>query len=231
MRSLDLAAVDLLVIAAYVLAALLIGWRRRRGRDAEDFLLAGRRLTLPLFVGSLVASWYGGLLGVGEIAYSDGLVNWVSQGGFWYLAYLLFALLLAGRLNRSRQTTLPDQMEALHGRAARHLASLLNFINVMPISYVLSLGLVIHGFTGWPLWLGILVGTSLGALYSLAGGFRAVIHVELHAVRADVPGRGHGHPLRGVPPGRRRLPAGAPARQPPAADRPLRRPGALRSGP
>jgi solute:Na+ symporter, SSS family len=178
-RVLNLGPTDLLVIAAYVAAALLIGWRRRRAGDAEDFLLAGRRLPLPLFVGSLVASWYGGLLGVGEIAYSDGLVNWVSQGGFWYLAYLLFALLLARRLNRSRQTTLPDQMEALHGRSARHLASLLNFVNVVPISYVLSLGLVIHGFTGWPLWLSILAGTSLGALYSMAGGFRAVIHIEL----------------------------------------------------
>lgn len=179
MRVLNLTGLDLAVIAAYVAGTLLIGWQLRRGSDAEEFMLAGRRLTLPLFVGSLVSSWYGGLLGVGEIAYSDGLVNWVSQGGFWYLAYLLFALLLAGRLNRSRQTTLPDQIETLHGRPARHLASLLNFVNVLPISYVLSLGLVIHAFTGWPLWLCILAGSSLGALYSLAGGFRAVVRVEL----------------------------------------------------
>jgi SSS family solute:Na+ symporter len=178
-RLLNLTGLDLAVIAAYVGGTLLVGWQLRRSSDAEEFLLAGRRLTLPLFVGSLVASWYGGLLGVGEIAYSDGLVNWVSQGGFWYLAYLLFAFLLAGRLNQSQQTTLPDQIETLHGRAARHLASLLNFVNVLPISYVLSLGLVIHAFTGWPLWLCILAGASLGALYSLAGGFRAVVRVEL----------------------------------------------------
>jgi SSS family solute:Na+ symporter len=179
-RLLHLGALDVAVIVAYFAAVLLIGWRFSRvGRSAEEFLLAGRRLTLPLFVGSLVASWYGGLLGVGEIAYADGMVNWVSQGGFWYLAYLLFALLLAGRLSRSRQTTLPDQLGELHGPAARLLGMVLNFVNVLPISYVLSLGLIVHLFTGWPLPLAIVVGTSVGALYSAAGGFRAVIHVEL----------------------------------------------------
>jgi len=176
---LHLGGLDLLVIAAYLAVAFGIGWRFSRGRSADDFLLAGRRLTLPLFVGSLVASWYGGLLGVGEISYNEGLVNWVSQGWFWYLAYLIFAVALAGRLSRSRHTTLPDQIEALHGPAARHLASLLNFINLLPISYVLSLGLAVHLFTGWPLWAAILVGASAGVLYSAAGGFRAVIYIEL----------------------------------------------------
>lgn len=177
---LHLSLLDGVVISAYLAAVLFIGARVSRARrDAEEFMLAGRRLTLPLFVGSLVASWYGGLLGVGEISYADGMVNWISQGGFWYLAYLIFAFLFAGRLSRSRQTTLPDQIEALHGSAARHVVALLNFINVVPISYILSLGLVVQLFTGWPLWLGILVGASVGALYSVVGGFRAVIYVEL----------------------------------------------------
>ena len=57
---------DLLVLAAYFAVSLYIGWSvSRRAQGAEQFLLAGRRLTLPLFVGSLVATWYGGILGVG----------------------------------------------------------------------------------------------------------------------------------------------------------------------
>ena len=175
-----LAPLDLLVLAAYFGAALWIGVTlHRRGQQAEQFLLAGRRLTLPLFVGSLVATWYGGILGVGEIAYKDGLVNWVTQGGFWYASYLIFAYLLAARLQRSAQTTLPDQLGLLHGPGARLLAAVLNFFNVVPVAYMLTLGLVVQLITGWPLWLGVAVGTCVAALYSLLGGFKAVVYTDM----------------------------------------------------
>ena len=171
---------DLVVILGYFAATLAMGAvLGRQVRQAEDFLLAGRRLTLPLFVGSLVATWYGGLLGVGEISYKDGLVNWLTQGGFWYLTYLLFALALAKRLNHSGHTTLPDQMGALHGPAARLLATLLNFLNVVPVAYLLSLGLMIRLVTGWPLWLAVVVGAATAGLYSLLGGFKAVVYTDM----------------------------------------------------
>lgn len=175
-----LAPVDLLVVALYFAAALYIGVSfARRSKTAESFLLAGRRLTLPLFVGTLVSTWYGGLLGVGEITYRDGLVNWLVQGGFWYLAYLIFALFLAGRLSRSGQTTLPDQMALLHGPGARGLASLLNFLNVVPVAYMLTLGLVVQLLLGVPLWVGVLLGALVMGIYSLLGGFEAVVYTDM----------------------------------------------------
>ncbi len=177
---LHLAPLDLAMLVCYFAGSLYIGWRMgRRQGGAEQFLLAGRRLTLPLFVGSLVATWYGGILGVGEIAYRDGLVNWVTQGGFWYASYLLFAFLLAGKLQKSAQTTLPDQLGELHGAGARLLASVLNFFNVVPVAYMLTLGLVVQLVTGWPLWLGVVVGTAVATLYSLLGGFRAVVYTDM----------------------------------------------------
>lgn len=174
-----LAPLDLTIVGGYLAVLLALGLRRRGPAGRDEFLLAGRGLTLPLFVGSLVSSWYGGLLGVGEIAYADGLVNWLSQGGFWYLAYLIFAFGLAERLARSRATTLPDQLELLHGRAARAFATLLNYVNVVPVSYALSLGLAVQLFTGWPLWAGILAGSAVGVIYSMTGGFRAMARVQL----------------------------------------------------
>ena len=175
-----LSTVDWLVITAYFAISLGIGLRlSRQSRQADEFLMAGRRLTLPLFVGSMVATWYGGLLGVGEIAYRDGLVNWLTQGGFWYLAYLAFALGLAGRLSRSGHTTLPDLLGALHGPTARLLASVLNFVNVVPVAYLLSLGLMLRLVTGWPLWLGVALGGAVAALYSLLGGFKAVVYTDM----------------------------------------------------
>ena len=37
-----------------------------------DLLLMGRQLTLPMFVATLVATWYGGIFGVTEIAFKNG---------------------------------------------------------------------------------------------------------------------------------------------------------------
>jgi solute:Na+ symporter, SSS family len=183
-----LSGLDWLLIGGYFALSLFVGYRLRPsstassssvGGGGQDFLLAGRRLTLPLFVGSLVATWYGGVLGVGEIVFRDGLVSWLTQGGFWYASYLIFALFLARRLTQSSQVTLPDQMGLLHGQSARFLATVLNFFNVVPIAYLLSLGLLIRLLTGWPLLWAIASGAIIAVLYSIWGGFRAVVYTDL----------------------------------------------------
>src|SRR5688572_16930813 len=50
-----------------------------------ELLLMGRQLTLPLFVATLVATWYGGIFGVTALAYEKGIYNFLTQGVFWYL--------------------------------------------------------------------------------------------------------------------------------------------------
>jgi SSS family solute:Na+ symporter len=177
----QLGVADLGIVFAYLAALLVIGYalRRSKAAGAAEFLLASRGLTLPAYVGSLVATWYGGILGVTEISYRHGLVTWLTQGGFWYVSYLLFAAFLAGRLQRSQQMTLPDQIGLLHGETARRLAALLNLINTLPIAYLLSLGLLVHLVSGLPVWFGIVVGSSITVLYSTWGGFRAVVYTDL----------------------------------------------------
>ena len=52
-------------------------WLRRLGRSstAVEYLVAGRRVTLPAFVATLVATWYGGILGIGEYSWRYGTPN------------------------------------------------------------------------------------------------------------------------------------------------------------
>lgn len=70
-----LAPADFGVLALYGLTLVWVGLRRRAMAESEagQFLLAGRGVTLPAFVATLVATWYGGILGVGEMAYGSGL--------------------------------------------------------------------------------------------------------------------------------------------------------------
>ena len=63
------APADIALLAAYFGITLVVGfWNRRR--STEDYLIASRSLSLPVFVATLVATWYGGILAVGELTYS-----------------------------------------------------------------------------------------------------------------------------------------------------------------
>ena len=50
--------------------------------SALDHLIMGRKLTLPMFVATLVATWYGGIFGVTKIAFNQGIYNFITQGVF-----------------------------------------------------------------------------------------------------------------------------------------------------
>ena len=86
------------LVAVVTTLAVVFGHLRKRNRSLAsgatviDLLLMGRQLTLPMFVGTLVATWYGGIFGVTEIAFSKGIYNFITQGLFWYVAYIIFAL-------------------------------------------------------------------------------------------------------------------------------------------
>jgi hypothetical protein len=78
-------------------------------KDAAEYLVMGRRLALPSFVATLVTTWYGGILGVGEFTYRYGISNWLVFGLPYYVGAALFALLVARLARRSRYYTVPDR--------------------------------------------------------------------------------------------------------------------------
>jgi SSS family solute:Na+ symporter len=72
---------DISIIICYFIAVLYVGYRStlHTSSSEEDFLLAGRSLTLPIFVMTLVSTWYGGILGVGEFSYRYGIESWIIE--------------------------------------------------------------------------------------------------------------------------------------------------------
>lgn len=167
---------------AFATAALVFwGNRLRPLQEANseaswlDYLLMGRKLTLPLFVGTLVATWYGGIFGVTQIAFEDGIYNFLIQGAFWYVTYIFFALFLVDKIRRYEAITLPNLVHKMVGPKSGIVAALFNLANVIPITYAISIGLLLQSLIGVPLSIGIIFGVCGVQLYSLAGGFRAVV--------------------------------------------------------
>jgi len=175
-----LAPADLAIIAVFAAAVMLIGFRssRRMGGTA-DFLLAGRSLTLPVFVMTLVSTWYGGILGVGEFSYLYGLSNWFIQGFPYYVFSALFAFFLADRVHRAGYTTIPDKLEAAYGRPTALLGGVLTFLLMTPAPYILMLGILVQLVTGWGLLVSLCIGTVASMAYLLTGGFKADVATDV----------------------------------------------------
>lgn len=168
------------LIAVYLIVLLGLGLSRRlkKGSDAGELILGGRTLTLPAFVASLVSTWYGGILGVGEYSYLYGLSNWLVFGLPYYLAAALFALFLAGKARRSEVLTIPQRLAQAYGDRAALAGSVIIWLMMIPAAYVLMLGVLGQILFGWSLAVGILIGTAVSVLYVFTGGFRAVVRTD-----------------------------------------------------
>ena len=172
-------ALDWALIAVYFLALAAVWLRGFRARPStEDYLVAGRRVTLPAFVATLVATWYGGILGVGEYTWRYGLANWLVFGAPYYLGAGLFALFLARRARESELLSLPDLLHRAYGRGAAVVGAAAVFVNAAPAAYVLMLGTLFAAMFGGPAAPWVVAAAVLSVFYVDRGGLRAVIFTD-----------------------------------------------------
>ncbi len=153
--------------------------RKKNGDKLLDYMLMGRQLTLPLFVATLAASWYGGIFGVNEITFNYGIYNFITQGIFWYAAYIIFALFLVGKVKEKHSVTIPDLAGKMFGPRSSKTAAFFTFFNILPISYVLSLGIFLNLVFGISVVWGMIIGTFFVSLYAAWGGLRSVVFSDI----------------------------------------------------
>jgi len=94
-----------------------------RVRNKADFLVAGRTLSWPVLVFTLLSSWIGAgsLLAGAENAYKNGLVAlWQPLGGW---VGLIFIAMIAGRARQFAHFTIPDLLESRYNSIARVLGT------------------------------------------------------------------------------------------------------------
>lgn len=161
-------------LALYAAALVGLAWRTRT-RETLEYLAAGRRLTLGPFVATLVATWYGGVLGVGEYSFRFGISNWLALGVPYYLAALVFAFALAGRARASAALSIPEQLRAAYGPAAARVGAVLVLLLAVPAAYALMMGDLLRIYTPLPLGWAIVAGLVFTLACATAGGFRMVV--------------------------------------------------------
>lgn len=117
----------LLIISAYLLAALLMGaYFRKKELDLSSFLVANRKMPAYVVGATIAATIIGGSATIVSTAliYSNGLAGlWMDIGALLGLSVLAF--FLAKRVRRLKRLTLPDMVGDFYGREARITASVL----------------------------------------------------------------------------------------------------------
>jgi SSS family solute:Na+ symporter len=165
--------------ALLVLYFVVLGvvWLRARHASARavDYLVAGRAVTLPAFVATLVASWYGGILGVGEYSYRYGISNWLVFGVPYYVGAFLFAIFFARRARSAALYTVPELLQRNYGRGAAFVGALAVFAFASPSAYVLMLGTLFASMFQLPLVPCVVTAAVFSIFYIQNGGMRSVV--------------------------------------------------------
>lgn len=119
----------LAAILAYLGILFFVGiFLARRARSKDDFLVAGRRLTAPVLVGTLLATWIGSgdIFSVADLSYHHGYSSLIGSAGGWLGIAVVF--FIAGRVRAFGQYTVPDILEARYNRWARVLGTVTTII-------------------------------------------------------------------------------------------------------
>ena len=171
---------DWLAIGIYVALLLSLGFYKSSRKDNDkDFILAGRKLSLPGLVATLVATWYGGILGVGENTYNYGIQTWFIFALPYYVFGLVFAFFLAPKIRDLPHRSIPDHFMHHFGHNAGIVSAVLILILASPAPYILSLGILLRHTIGWSLESAILISTALSLVYIWHGGFRSVVRTDI----------------------------------------------------
>ncbi len=169
-------------ILTYLTILIGVGcWRSRQVATQEDFVVAGRKLSAKVLVGTLLATW----IGTGSIMASAGLAYdrgfpavWFSVG-VW--AALIVMYFVAGRARRFAQFTVPDILEARYNKYARVLGTIVTIIAYTAIvSYQFRAGgLVLNLVADISVDTGIIITAAFVIGYTVLAGMISVAYTDV----------------------------------------------------
>ena len=170
------------VIIAYLVVLIGVGaYRAKFVRTQDDFMVAGRKLSAKVLVGTLLATWIGSgsiIAGAG-LAYDKGFPALWFDAGVWAALIILF--LIAPRARRFGQYTVPDILEARYNKYARLLGTIVTIIAYTAIvSYQFRAGgMVLNLITGISVEQGIIITGVFVIGYTVLAGMISVAYTDV----------------------------------------------------
>ncbi len=181
----QLAALDLVVLVAYLVASVGFGiWLSRRQSSSEDYFLAGRNMAwwtvgFSLFASNISSTTLVGLAGQG---YSHGIAVFNYE---WMAAIVLgfFVVYMLPSVLSARVYTMPELLERRFSRGARlYFSALTLFLNIVvdTAGSLYAGGLLIQViYPEVSLWVSIPVLAVVAGVYTATGGLKAVMYTDV----------------------------------------------------
>jgi SSS family solute:Na+ symporter len=169
-------------ILIYLLILIGVGAvRSRRVKTQTDFMVAGRKLSAPVLVGTLLATWIGSgsiIAGAG-LSYKKGFSALWFDAGVWVAIIVLY--FIAGRARKLAQFTVPDILEIRYNKIARILGSITTIIAYTAIvSYQFKAGgMVLNMVVGIPVDQGIIITAVFVIAYTALAGMISVAYTDV----------------------------------------------------
>jgi SSS family solute:Na+ symporter len=173
----EIATIDYIIISLYLVGMVGVGlWFAKKHSDFEDFFLAGRSLTTPLLITTLISTYYGidVLFGDSQLGFTNGVVAWFAYARPTYAFFLIAAFLLAHRLREEDFKSLPDILDKYYGKKTRYVGAITSFIYSLPALSLYGFGMLSDVILGWEPIMGMLVLGGIALIYTITGGFWAV---------------------------------------------------------
>lgn len=166
------------LLAFFVLLFGIALWSRGRVHNAEDYLVAGRRLPLSLSAATLFATWFGAgtMLTATDEVRDSGLRATALEPIGAGLCLVVAGLFFASRLWTMHLITLPDFYRRRFGLRAEILASVImvpGYFGWIAAQFVALAG-ILGLFWGIPLVHGLWLVAAIGTAYTLLGGMWSV---------------------------------------------------------
>lgn len=166
-------------IFLYLLLTLLVGyWASKRVKNAQDFALAGRNLSLGISVACLFATWFGSevIMGSPSVYLEEGFLGIIEEPMGGVLALLLIGLFFSRKLYRANVLTFGDLFEQKYNFPIAFISSILMMGSYFGwvAAQLLALGEIFQSITQIPLSWGIVIGTLVVLFYTFIGGMWAV---------------------------------------------------------
>ena len=166
----------------FIVMMVIAFWARRKVNNVEDFVIAGRQLTVPLLSGTLIATWFG----AGSLSVSaDTIFNYGLPMTALEPLGLGFCLIFAGcffarRIWPLQVLTLADIIRLRFGVIAEKLEVIISIAYLGWIAVqLLAIGHIIELVFGFDATTSIIVVTLLLTSYTLLGGMWSVTLTDL----------------------------------------------------
>jgi SSS family solute:Na+ symporter len=165
---------DLLIVVAYMVGIVAVGfWARRKATSQDEFLVAGRSVGPWLYSGTLAAIVLGGASTVGgvKLGYQYGV------SGMWFvfmlgLGILVLSLVLVERILGLKLYTVPELLERRYSASARVAGGvvMVGYDLMVSVTATIAVGSVMEVIVGIPRTQAILISSLVMVGYSVLGG-------------------------------------------------------------